>query len=200
MIKVLSTSLSSSNSTVYCIEWYEYPGFTCSKWTPYTELDQHQDNTHNRIVLCLYMHLLKWLWWLLNVYKANTCWPIWNGTEDDLRSKFTESQTENTGEIQRRVLGRLLCTGWPRKKKTPHIHACMLQNRSPVPPSLLRPHITGSHHFFGEKLTIINPYNLGYFSVTATVHTPTPSPSCFQNGYEGEHKARTVCSWCTYTV
>lgn len=30
------------------------------------------------------------------------------------------------------------------------------------------------------------------FSVTHTVHTPTPSPSCSQNGYGGEHKALSV--------
>lgn len=140
-----------------------------------------QDRIKTRILLCLY--LLKWLWPLWNGLKVN----MWPATGDNLCSKFAESQTESTSDIQRCTLRPSLLPDdhegeTQRRFVLNHIHACMLQNQNPVVLSLLRPSACPAMHnrklwvllFFGGGTTI-NPYSLLLLSDTHCTHSyPLP--------------------------
>ena len=127
-----------------------------------------------------------------------------HATGDDLCSKFTESQTESTSDIQRRTLS----LSKERKKCSTVMswHAWMSQNGDLVLPSLPRPSVCPATHlqeamiFWGEKRTTINPYSWLVLSDTHCTHSCPPFPSCSQNGYGDEHNAHSVYPWCTYRI
>lgn len=141
--------------------------------------------------------------------KVNTCWPVWHAAGDDLCSQFRipnrKHKWHSETDSDRRYLRDDHKEETQHRYVLNHIHECMLQNRGPVLPSLLRPSVCPATRyrklwFFlrRKKRTTINPYNLLLLSETHCTHSPAPSSSCSQSGYGGEHKAHSVYPWCTY--
>lgn len=139
-----------------------------------------QDKIKTRILLCLY--LLKWLWPLWNGLKVN----MWPATGDNLCSKFAESQTESTSDIQRRTLRPSLFTGWPRRRNTaplyPESYSCMYvtesspsRAKSAKALSLPSDALQEAMGFVLGGGTTINPYSLLLLSDTHCTHSyPLP--------------------------